>query len=149
MPSPITWQALQAIESELSVIRIANGFATDLGASVVLEHEQSMDDDVPRLALGMDSLSVRDLTSNMREHAFIVIVECLVPASRIDAQQRIHEAIDDVLRVFPSSARSLTLSPSGQLASINADTAQVLPRPEGTGMGVAQVRLTARIRSIT
>lgn len=148
MPSPITWQAMQAIAAELTVIRIATGYFTDLGASTGLEPAQAEADDAPRVVLGMDRLTVRELASGLREAAFTAIVECLVPASHLDAQQRAHEALADVMRVFPVSPRDLVLTPSTTVAQVAADTGQVLPRPDGVGLVVAQARLNVTIREV-
>lgn len=148
MPDPITWQAMQAIASEMAVVRIANGYHTDIGADASLEPTQIESGDAPRVVFGMQRLTVRELATGLRETAFTAIVECQVPGTHTDAQQRAHECIADVLRVFPSSVRDIALVAAPTIAQVASASGDVLPRPEGAASSVAQVRLTVIIREV-
>lgn len=146
--SPLTWQALQAIQSALAVVRIASGYFTDLGASVGLEFNQGIASDVPRVVVGMERMTVSDRATGTREIAFTAIIEVIVPASHADAQQRAHEALADVLRVFPASTKDLSLPDSANIAQVIGERGDVLPRVDGMSSIVAQARVSVLIREV-
>lgn len=132
----------------MAVIRVASGYFTDLGLSVSLEFAQASASSAPRVVLGAERITVRDRATGTRETAFTAIVEVTVPASLTDAQQRAHEALADVLRVFPASTREIALPASPDVAQITGETGDVLPRPDGMNSITAQARLSVLIREV-
>lgn len=148
MLSPVTWQAVEAIAAELAFIRTANTFRTDIGANVQTEPLQEPIEEAPVVMVGLDNLDRRDVDTQFRVSEFTVICECAIPTKFSAARRTAHDAIADLLVVFPSSSRRLTLS-GGLQCDVTAGTrptARILDRPEGIDAVIAQVQLLVTVR---
>lgn len=87
------------IKTVLEEIRTANGYNTDMGASVSLEPDQQLGDEGQRLVVLQTSYGPPEnqgLRQNVRVIGFHVIAQ--VPRQLSDGQLRLHRAQDDVDR---------------------------------------------------
>jgi len=93
------YEYLQLIATVLAEIRTSKGYLTDLGAQVLLEDTQQLDDDGARLVLLQDTLA-RPTDSAVREvgHRLQFAVVAQHPRSGGDTQLRLHRAQADVIR---------------------------------------------------
>jgi hypothetical protein len=98
-----TWDLILAAQTCLQRISTANGFFTNAGAAVSIEPAQIPADAALALALVLESLAAgNDPGGRIRQGSYTadLLVVIKVSTTQTDAQQRMHEVIDDVLRAF-------------------------------------------------
>ena len=96
--SLVIYDYLQLVQTALAVIRTSNGYLTDLGANVLLEDTQQLDDEGARLVVLQDTLT-RPQDPAVRGGGrvrFVVVAQH--PRGPADAQMRLHRAQADVIR---------------------------------------------------
>ncbi len=142
MADPLSWQTVEALATAYAVVTTANGYHTNLGSSIVTEREQS-DGDAARLSIGVVRMRWQSLAYRLREHLLEVIVEAWLPSTSGD-QERAHQALDDLRRVFPETTDLLLAG--GEVAYIEVASAEIMPRPAGADGVCVQLLLTATIR---
>lgn len=148
MPANRSRDLLSAVQTRLATIRIANGYRTDIGASITLERITALaKDGVPRIGLGIEQLRVDRRFSDQRTRDYQVSVEAMLPADMSNAEAVALDAIEDVLDLFPDATR-LALT-GGLVADVQVDSARVLVRPQGLPVTAAQILITASLQERT
>lgn len=142
MPDPLSWQTVEALATAYTVVTTANGYHTDLGSNIVTEREQA-GDAVARLSIGVSRMRWASLAYRLREHLLECVVEAWLAGASGD-QERAHQALDDLRRVFPETT-DLALA-GGGIAQIEIASAEIFPRPAGADGVAVQLLLTATIR---
>lgn len=143
MASP-TWTLLTLLQAQLATIRVVNGFRTDIGLTARLELHQFDASAGPSLAIAMQSETIRDLTTTVRQRTIQLIAECLVPLVSDQEQELAHDALEDLLQVFPATQQYAVAA--GITAAVTLLEGRVVAAPEGMSVIAAQVDLTALMR---
>lgn len=143
MPSttPVTWQVLDAIRTQITTLTTGNGYRTNIGNSVSLERAQAVESDAPFAAVLMPNWDFSDVALGNNMRRCTVIVQITVPATYANAQQEAHKAAEDVFEVFPITER-IALA-SGYECQVTPSAVEILDRPDGIEATVAQVTLDA------
>lgn len=146
MPSPRTWDLLGGVVTCLQSIAVDDGYYTDAGANVAREREQVRDDiGEPWIAVSLDRLArAEDQAVSRVGLSASIRIAARVPVTLADAEQRLHELIDDVRRAmehrqstfgaglqFPRFVEATLLPPAEGIAWVGADliyTAHVIHR---------------------
>jgi len=146
--TPKPWLILQALESALQRITIANGYRTDIGITVSLENTQDPEDTSEGITLFTLDLTRPENPNNhntaIRDRELMFVIEAATPINTdngvVRAHQRMHEIIEDI-------EQALTPVP-GAAGSIPAQfsEAKFLERPRGVSVVAAQYIMTARYR---
>lgn len=148
VPANRSRDLLSAVQTRLATIRIANGYRTDIGASITLERITALaKDGVPRIGLGIEQLRVDRRFSDQRTRDYQVSVEAMLPADMSNAEAIALDALEDIVDLFPDVTR-LTL-PDDVVADVQLDIGRVLVRPQGLPVTAAQVTLTASVQERT
>lgn len=142
MADPLSWQTVEALATAYAVVTTANGYHTNLGAKIGTERDQGSDS-AQRLTIGVVRMRWASLAYRLREHFLEVVVEAWLPSTTGD-QEKAHQALDDLRRVFPETT-DLTLA-GGETAYIEVASAEIFPRPPGADGVAVQLLLTATIR---
>jgi hypothetical protein len=146
--TPKPWTILQALETALQQITLANGYRTDIGTTVSMENTQDPEDTAEGITLFSLELVRPAIASNhntaIRDREFTFVIEAATPCNTtngvVPAHQRMHLIIEDI-------EQALTPVP-GAAGSIPPQFAEVkfLDRPEGIPVVAAQIIMTARYR---
>lgn len=140
--TPVTWQLLEAIQTRLQLI-VTPTYRTNVGASVALELGQIADTSTPTVGVNLVAAVRRELSTQQRRRDCEVLVECVVPGTSEDAQRQAHNAMEDVLEVFPALYR-LTLS-GGATADVSWAEGNIVRKVDGADAVVAQVTLRCTV----
>lgn len=140
-----TWDLLNAFKTALESINIAADYYTDAGNNVTLEPSQIPQGVDPVITVVLDGLqrsedpAMRGMT---RAYLATVLVGARVPTTQTDAQQVLHQLLDDIHRalfdrrdVFPAGTQYPRFV-----------EAQVIPPAEGMNWIGAELRWTAHVR---
>lgn len=137
--TPRTWAILQALQARLQTIAVANDYRTDAGLDVRLERTET-DVALPYLVIYSGG-NVRPGDARAKgEREFTLIVEAHVPASLLNAHQRvvdITEDIEDALTDYVPMPVALPLSFEESL---------FLDSPVGIAEMVSQTLFSTRYR---
>jgi hypothetical protein len=147
--TPKPWAILQAIETALQQISTANGYRTDIGATVSLEKVQNPADVAEGITLYSDALTRPDEPDNrntrIKTREFELIIEAAVPVTMasgvVPAHQRMHDIIEDIEQAFAAGVPSTP-------GAIPAEFREVIfaDRPQGLAAVVAQYIMVAKYR---
>lgn len=137
--TPVTWQVVDAVRTQLTTLTTANGYRTNIGNSVSMERAQAVESDAPFAAVLMPNWDFSDaaLANSMRRCT--VLVQVTVPATYTSAQEEAHKAAEDVFEVFPIHER-VALS-GGSECQVVPSSVEILDRPDGIEATVAQITL--------
>ncbi len=135
MSEPVPFQLLEAIRTQLSVIRVADGYATDIGSNILLNALQRDINARPSIAIGCNNgdfdLSGRQTPTGQPysrgSRALTVVIEAAVNSSARDFQQAGHDMLEDFERAW---AIKTCGAPRG-VGSIRLGAWTILDRPEG------------------
>lgn len=143
MANPKTWELLASIATCLQAITVANGFHTDAGTAVTREPAQVPDDQGMVLAVVLESMR-RPEDPAIRAVGYTVNVAVLakVGTGMNDAQQRLHELIDDITRAMTDRRDQFQVG--AQYPRFLE--ARVIPPAEGMKWIGADVRFSAHVR---
>lgn len=143
MANPKSWDLLAAFETCLQAITVANGFNTDAGTVVTREPAQVPDEQGSVLAVVLESMR-RPEDPAIRGAGFMVNVAVLakVGTGMNNAQQRLHELIDDIQRAMTDRRDQF---PVGAQYPRFLE-ARVIPPAEGMKWIGADVRFSAHVR---
>lgn len=139
-----TWDLILATEACLARISTANGFFTNAGALVSIEPGQIPADSAMALAVVLDSLTQNtDPNGRVQQGSFTaeLLVVIKVSIKQTEAQQRMHEAIDDVLRAFVGQQ---SLFPAGIVLPRFLES-RPIPPADGLLWVGAELRFTAQL----
>src|SRR5687768_11785333 len=102
MADPSSWTALAAFETCLQAISIANGYHTDAGATVTREPHQIPATAGVAVAVILEGKGPATDPAVLRTHRLAtVVIAAKVDSDGItDAQQRLHELMDDIEQAF-------------------------------------------------
>lgn len=146
--SPV-WTLLQQIADQVGTVTVAGGYRTDIGATVSLEPtaQHAEDPDVtppPRTVIAVASgIELRSQSAQRRQRIFDVAVEVVIGADQ-DAMQQAHAALEDLVELFGSGARTYRQSATSS-AVVQPGRAELLTRPEGIAAVAAQLWLRVQL----
>lgn len=126
----ITWDILTAIQTALSDITRANGYASDVGASVVLEPAQVSDTAPGILVTTSDITGNDDPARSTWQRGMTVQIEAHAPATDADGMQTVHGMLDDIEAAM---ARQTCLAPIG-VSKAQLSSANITAREDGGGL---------------
>lgn len=141
-----SWAIILALQAQLQTITTANGYITNLGQSVWVNDGQRPSADAFGLMLYSESIIGPGLERERPgkpTRDFGVLIEAGLTTAMDDAQQQIHNAIEDVERCIAGFGPSSPLFPAGATSVHVADVA-VLDRPDGEAVVAMQVRIIVR-----
>lgn len=143
--TPKPWQILQAVQTRLAGIMVANGYRTDAGANVLLEGVQDTADDVARLtlySLGISRPAQDRPDGKGRVFEFVIeaTVPCVGAAGVVPAHQRAHEILADIEQAFDTYLQLPSALPA-KLADVT-----FLDRPSGLDVVGLQVTCSVEYR---
>lgn len=142
MADPLSWQTVEALATAYAVVTVANGYHTNLGANIGTERQQASDT-AQRLTIAVARMRWASLAYRLREHFLEVVVEAWLPSASGD-QEKAHQALDDLRRLFPETT-DVALA-GGGVAQVETISAEIFPRPAGADGIAVQLLLTATIR---
>jgi hypothetical protein len=144
VPSPITWDVVQAFRTCLGQIRRANGYRTDMGAEVFDEPSKLLAGEASDcLAVYLDTVSRpadRALANVGRD--LVVVVAAKVDHTLDDRQARIHDLLDDLDRALTGVAARFPIN--GRAPEFIA--AAVDPVADGLLWAGVQARYSVSVR---
>lgn len=139
-----TWDLILAAQACLVRISTVNGFFTNAGAVVSIEPGQIPADAPLALAVVLDSLAQNtDPNARAKQGSYSaeLLVVIKVSTTQADAQQRMHEVIDDVLSAFVGQE---TQFPAGIVLPRFVES-RPIPPADGLLWVGAELRFTAQI----
>lgn len=147
--TPTPWAILTLVAAALAQIRVANGYRTDIGASVELEAVQNPTAVSEGITLYSSALLRPDEPGNhnaaISTRDFEFVIEAAVPLAAADgvvpAHARIHDIIADIEQAFDAGVPTT----DGAIPAVFQDVV-FLDRPAGLAAIVAQYTMTARYR---
>lgn len=147
MSAPLTWRAVQVIADYMATIRLADGFRTDLGASVSTDPAQldGDTDNLPAVHVVTDGdITDAGIDAGRRIKSVPVTAEAYVPVTQTGAHRIAHDLLDDMSRAIPSGKRRASNFPQGVYA-LDRTGARILLMPEGLPYVVAQLTLAVGV----
>jgi hypothetical protein len=143
MSDPITWLALQAIAARLALIRIADGYYTDLGAApILLDRSQSVGNVTATYVIAGDMPT--DLQSSSKRTAIgsmdvtIQYQIAVTPAGQ--PEREAHRARADIVRALATAFRG----EAEGVTTVSLRSASITSAVEpGTSLIIAQVSCVA------
>lgn len=143
MAAPSTWVALEAFETCLQTISVANGYHTDAGATVTREPHQIPATAGVAVAVVLEGKGPATDPAMRRTHrlATVIIAAKVDSDDNNDAQERLHELMDDIEQAFECKQ---TQFPSSYQYPAFVD-AKPIPPAEGMTWIGAQVRYSLHI----
>lgn len=144
----ITWAIILRLQTQLQTITVANDYLTDIGTNVWVTDGQRTSDDALGLMIYSESIAGTGLDRERPAKAireFNLLLECIIGTDLDDAQQQIHNVIEDIDRCID---RYTTAQAALQLGTdavpMRVVDAAILDRPEGAAVIACQVRVAAR-----
>lgn len=137
---------IAALKLQLSHIRTANGYRTDIGALIHLHSAQRGQHELPSIAIGMrtgrlnrtnETMNGKQLSQKARSVDFTIEA---AHAADVEEAERI--ALDMLEDIETAMARRTGLAPYGT-SEVTLETWQILDRPEGVDGVVLQILGTA------
>jgi hypothetical protein len=148
MAEPLTWSVLEALETQLGVISIANGYHTDIGTLILRHTVQRPDSRRPSIAIGAPAGDL-DLTGESgangaqispRARRMALVLEAAVDVNDAEEAEHIgHLMLEDFER---ADAIRTGLAPT-QFRKIKFTRWAILDRPDGLKSVVLQIEGTA------
>jgi len=126
------------VEGWLKVIRIENGYQTDLGDSVSSKRKPANGDDRRFSTFVLiDGLNSVKKTPHRRDWEFDVVIEARLPTAADTAEDTIADVMEDIVRAIPTKT---SISTEG-LQTMEVVKADVLRQPDGVNYNVVGVTL--------
>lgn len=144
-----TWAIITALAAQLATITVANGYRTDVGLNVWTTDAQRPSDDALGLMIYSESLTGSGMDAERpgkQVRDFTLLVQADIDADLDNAQQQIHDVIEDVdacLKAYTHSQAWMIPDVAQRTPPHIADIA-ILDRPEGLAVIAMQVRIVAR-----
>lgn len=143
-----TWAIILRLQTQLQTITTANNYLTDIGTNVWVTDGQRPSDDALGLMIYSENIAGTGLDRErpgkpVRD--FTLLLECIIGTDLDDAQQLIHNVIEDIdrcIELYTTAQAALQLGTDAVPMRVT-DTA-ILDRPEGAAVIACQVRVAAR-----
>lgn len=142
-PEAITWTILDGLRQHLTTIRKANGYRTDLGATVQTELWDGSGD--PRIVIVAGEMPILQTGRSRRRRQMPIIIQLELPAAANNAQKTAHAMIADVLDAIPEQQVDIP-TPAGACGVV-LGAQRILQRPEGAPAVIAVVDATVSFDS--
>lgn len=148
MANSRSWAIIQALQTQLQTITVANGYNTDVGANVwTTEHQRPRAD-----ALGLMLYSGPILRGSSGEgrpgkpvREFTVFVEAAIGTSQDDAQEQIHNVIEDIEACMESYAKAQFARPTlNQVKPMEVTDIAIEDRTDGADVIAVIANVVAR-----
>lgn len=141
-----TWAIITALAAQLATITQANGYLTDVGNAVWTNDAQRPDEHA--LGLMIYSESITGDASSQRPgkpvREFTLLVEAEIGTDQDNAQQKIHDIIEDVDACMEAYAKAQFAAPGKQVTPMAVTDIAILDRPAGAAVIATQARVVAR-----
>lgn len=138
-----TWAIILALQAQLQTITVANGYLTDVGQNVWTTDAQRPSADALGLMIYSESIvGVQGQRPGKPARAFGLLVEAAIGTDLDDAQQQIHNIIEDVDACFSAYAKQQAATPHMQATPMSVSDIAILDRPEGAAVIAMQARIT-------
>jgi len=143
-----SWAIILALQTQLSTITVANGYLTDIGKQVWVTENQRPS----AVALGLMIYSGPILGSGIDNERpgkpvreFTIYVEAAIGTDQDDAQQQIHNVIEDVEECMKAYAKAQAMRLElNQVKPMAVTDIAILDRPEGAVDMVMVANVVAR-----
>lgn len=136
------WTLLTAFQTCLQRIKVADGYYTDAGLHVTLEPHQIPQSDGMAIAPAIETLAIAsDAAVARSKRLATVVVICKLGSVRSDAQERLHELMDDIQHAFAQRQPDF---PAGYQFPVFVDATPIAPA-DGMSWTGALVRFTSHI----
>lgn len=144
MASPKTWDLINSFVACLQAITVANGFNTNAGNFVTQERPVAPETQEALVVVELESVQrAEELAMVQVGRLVTVAVVVMVPtADNTDAQQKLHELIDDALRALENRQNAF---PEGTQFPRFLD-ARVIPPAAGMEWIGAALRFSSHVR---
>lgn len=135
---PVTWQLALLIQAQLQLVRVSNGYFTDIGALVAIEDSQVPADStvLPTFVDVNTTTRSTDPNTNRRQRSVEFTIEANIAVTLTNAKQTAHRVVADVERVLDQRG---VFAPK-YIRMAKATKAEIVSRPEG--MNVILVKVT-------
>jgi len=142
-----TWAIIAALAAQLATITTANGYLTDVGNHVWTTDAQRPSEDALGLMIYSESITGSGIDQTrpgkpVRE--FTLLVEAAIGTDLDDAQQQIHDIIEDIDVCMGAYAKAQSTTPGLQVTPMAVMDIAILDRPEGAAVIAMQARVMAR-----
>lgn len=138
-----TWAIIQALAAQLATITVANGYLTDVGLNVWTNDAQRPSEDALGLMIYSESIvGVQGQRPGKPVRQFGLLVEAAIDTALDDAQQQIHNVIEDVDACLGAYAKQQAAKPTQQATPMAVADIAILDRPEGEAVIAMQARIT-------
>ena len=142
-----TWSIIQALAVQLGTITVANGYLTDVGLNVWTTDNQRTDDDALGLMIYSESITGPGLDRERAGKAvreFGLLIEAAIGTDIDDAQQQIHNVVEDIDNCMLAYAKAQTAVLAQQQLPMHVADIAILDRPEGAAVIAMQARIVTR-----
>lgn len=142
-----SWQQITTLASVLAAITVANGYLTDVGHNVWTTDNQRTDANALGLMLYSSDISGPGPDRERPAKAvreFGIEVECAIGTDLDNAQQLIHDVIEDVETCITAYAKAQFGQPNVPTTPLHVERISILDRPEGAAVIVAVFSVVAR-----
>ncbi|MGC1547228.1 MAG: hypothetical protein WA777_01760 [Rhodanobacter sp.] len=140
-----SWAVITALQAQLATITTAHDYLTDVGNNVWTTDAQRTD------ALGLmiysepitgPGIDFERPTKPVRD--FSLLIEGAIGTDLDDAQQQIHNVIEDVENCMAAYAKAQKIVPPPQQLPMHLADIAILDRPEGAAVIAMQARIVTR-----
>lgn len=138
-----TWAIILALQTQLQTITKVNGYLTDVGLNVWTNDAQRPSEDALGLMIYSESIVGLDSQRPGKpQRAFGLLVEAEIGTDLDDAQQQIHNLIEDVDACISAYGAQQASTPFNQATPMKVADIAILDRPDGAAVIAMQVRIT-------
>ncbi|HEX7113200.1 MAG TPA: hypothetical protein VF216_12210 [Mizugakiibacter sp.] len=143
--TPKPWQILQTVATRLGGITQANGYRTDIGATVLLEGPQDDEADAERIVLYSTGIRrIENDRPDRKGRVFEFVIEasvpCMVAAGVVPAHARMHDIVADVEQALDTYLQQPTALPA------RVEDVVFLGRESGLSVVAAQIACSVEYR---
>lgn len=142
-----TWTIITALAAQLATITQANDYLTDVGNNVWTTDGQRPAEDALGLMIYSENITGPgiDLERPAKPvRDFTLLVEAAIGTDLDDAQQQIHDVIEDIENCMKAYAKAQIVTPAHQRVPMHVADVAILDRPEGAAVVAMQMRIATR-----
>lgn len=144
--TPRPWKIIESLEAQLSDVRVASGYRTDIGANVWTQPAQRKDD-VLGISIGTESINRTSANERplKRARGLVLVLEAEIAVTLDNAHELAHDVAEDLEVALTSfvSAQAQNPDPTQSLP-LEVGDILILERPEGMPVIAVQCHVTAR-----
>lgn len=143
-----SWAIIAALATQLATITVVNGYLTDVGNNVWTTDAQRPSEDALGLMIYSESIignNVDNALPGKPVREFTLLIEAAIGTDQDNAQQQIHNVIEDIEACMKAYAKAQAMRPDvNQTKPMAVVDIAILDRPEGAAVIAMQARVVAR-----